>query len=391
AAFKIRKIIRKFDTIKMKEPIELKSIVTERRLLKYPEVFGSLDRGCSLTKVLYVKPVPEKPEKVSLEMAVYANSDFEHVLDWLVARATEEGVTKTARRKFRVTGVGGEKFKNEIAATTCMGIEFVDEIMSHQTGGHFLLNNYEDDVFCYADGRTAEESKPPVELPPWIAALQSRIDEIFTSADGHRLPVIFGFCGSGTVINKLNEDGTADMLGVHWFGGKSFLGLSHMLLGTNNYDEIMELAARGDRGNVDTQAKEMIDQDAKAEYRMLPGDFPMFPFGKSSEGAIPTGSFRREDVAAAVVGCIVSGLLTQVAAYCKLHRIRRVYLGGNFFRAKVARDILRDCAETVPTYRPLRFHFMSNGHTGCLGALQASAADAAEMRAKLSSMKVDEK
>uniref|UniRef100_A0A1I8HMX7 FGGY_N domain-containing protein n=1 Tax=Macrostomum lignano TaxID=282301 RepID=A0A1I8HMX7_9PLAT len=366
----------------MKEPIELKSIVTERRLLKYPEVFGSLDRGCSLTKVLYVKPVPEKPEKVSLEMAVYANSDFEHVLDWLVARATEEGVIKTAGRKLRVTGVGGEKFKNEIAATTCMGIEFVDEIMSHQTGGHFLLNNYEDDVFCYADGRTAEESKPPVELPPWIAALQSRIDEIFTSADGHRLPVIFGFCGSGTVINKLNEDGTADMLGVHWFGGKSFLACRTCYWAQTTMMRSWSWLP---------EAKEMIDQDAKAEYRMLPGDFPMFPFGKSSEGAIPTGSFRREDVAAAVVGCIVSGLLTQVAAYCKLHRIRRVYLGGNFFRAKVARDILRDCAETVPTYRPLRFHFMSNGHTGCLGALQASAADAAEMRAKLSSMKVDEK
>lgn len=362
------------------EPISLKSLLLPKSLIRFPNVFGSLDRGCSLTKLLYVKSVPGDESKASLQMAAFHNRNFSEALDWMAARAEEEGLMNTGK-KIRVTGVGGEKYATEIGDRLKMEVEFIHEFVGQQTGAHFLLTNFDDDDFCYPES----DRKPPTditELPDWIQRMHQKANEHFAVHDGKRFPAIFGFLGSGVAFNKLNEDLTTEILGVSMLGGKSFLGLSKILVGTNNYTELMSLAEKGWQGNVDTQIKEMFAQGEQAEFKMLPPEMPLFPFGKASEceGDV---SFKKEDLAASAIGAFVNSLIPQIALLGKMQRIRRVYIGGHLFSGKPMRDTFDVAMKMAVGMSPLKVRFLSNGHTGCIGCILVSPEESTERKTRM--------
>uniref|UniRef100_A0A1I8I8C9 Apple domain-containing protein n=2 Tax=Macrostomum lignano TaxID=282301 RepID=A0A1I8I8C9_9PLAT len=358
------------------EPISLKRILTPKHLLNSPDVFGCLDRGCSMTKILYVKSLANDEAHVSLELAVFMNKDFANALDWMVARAKEEGKFDKGM-KIRATGVGGEKYKAEIESKLSMEVQIANEFVCQQKGSHFLLKNFDDDVSCYP----SSDFKPQHEPPDWVKVMQRKFDSLFTENDGKRFPAIFGFCGSGISFNKLNEDLTTEVLGITMLGGKSFLGMAKLIVGTNDYGELMRLAEKGFRGNVDTQVNEMFALGDSKEYSVLPPDMPLFPFGKASD--CEEAKYSKEDLAASVVGSLAASLIPQVAAYARMHRIRRVYLGGHLFSGKVARDLFEANCRMSVGMSPVTVRFLSNGHTGCLGALLMPPEESAKLRSEM--------
>lgn len=72
----------------------------------------------------------------------------------------------------------------------------------------------------------------------------------------------------------------SDMIGGLWFAGRSFLGLAKLLLGTDDYDEILELASRGKRNAVDTEVQDVLANDPNSPYGQFPPNLPIFSFGK---------------------------------------------------------------------------------------------------------------
>jgi type II pantothenate kinase len=76
-------------------------------------------------------------------------------------------------------------------------------------------------------------------------------------------------------------------------GGGTLLGLSKLILGTGNADEIDRLALSGDANAVDI----MMDEAVGGEVGKLPANANAVNLGK----LIDAGEFSREDIAAGLV------------------------------------------------------------------------------------------
>jgi type II pantothenate kinase len=99
--------------------------------------------------------------------------------------------------------------------------------------------------------------------------------------------------GTGTSILRMDEDGTVARVGGTALGGGTLRGLGRLLLGTDDHDRLVALAATGDRRHVDLLVGDL--------YR--PGGIALVPdltaanFGKAIEP-------RADDVAHALLGLV---------------------------------------------------------------------------------------
>lgn len=102
--------------------------------------------------------------------------------------------------------------------------------------------------------------------------------------------------GTGTSILRMDGDGGVARVGGTALGGGTLRGLGRLLLGTDDHDRLVALAATGDRRRVDLLVGDL--------YR--PGGIALVPdltaanFGKAHEGHDP----RAGDVAHALLGLV---------------------------------------------------------------------------------------
>jgi len=164
--------------------------------------------------------------------------------------------------------------------------------------------------------------------------------------------------GTGTSMLLVEEQGGARLAGTA-LGGGTLLGLGKALLGCGEYEELMALAARGDRRKVDLCVSD-LDPDGALP---LPGHATAASFAKlAAEGAPPEPA----DVAHALVGLVAEniGILARsVAAASKARRI--VYGGSTLSGDAPLRPILAACAFGCEAI------FLERGeYAGALGALE---------------------
>jgi type II pantothenate kinase len=63
--------------------------------------------------------------------------------------------------------------------------------------------------------------------------------------------------GSGVSILKFNSEKEYERVGGTSLGGGTFLGMCNLLIGTNNFDELLELAQQGHSENADLLIKDI--------------------------------------------------------------------------------------------------------------------------------------
>jgi type II pantothenate kinase len=98
--------------------------------------------------------------------------------------------------------------------------------------------------------------------------------------------------GTGTSVLWIRE-GSTTRVGGTALGGGTLLGLSRLLVGAESFEEIADLARRGDRRGVDLLVRDIYKEGGIA----LPGDLNAASFGKLD-------STSREDLAHALIGLI---------------------------------------------------------------------------------------
>ncbi|NRA04450.1 MAG: type II pantothenate kinase [Myxococcales bacterium] len=117
-------------------------------------------------------------------------------------------------------------------------------------------------------------------------------------------PYLLVSLGTGTSILEISDGGYRRVGGTA-LGGGSIMGLGRLLLETASYQEIVELASRGDRRSVDLLVKDVYSGGDLP----LPGELTAANFGKLDSNA-------PEDLAHAIMGLIGEnvGLLCAGAA-----------------------------------------------------------------------------
>jgi type II pantothenate kinase len=165
-------------------------------------------------------------------------------------------------------------------------------------------------------------------------------------------PYLLVSLGTGTSI-LLVDGGRANRVAGTALGGGTLVGLASLLLGGAGYEELVDLAARGSRRDVDLLLGDVYPDIAIPEFTAA-------HFGKLS-------SRRPEDVAHAIVGMVAETVALIAANQAMARGVGCVVYGGS---ALIQNPALADVLTTMTSYFGLRVVVPGDGaHCGAVGCL----------------------
>uniref|UniRef100_A0A671NWW4 4'-phosphopantetheine phosphatase n=1 Tax=Sinocyclocheilus anshuiensis TaxID=1608454 RepID=A0A671NWW4_9TELE len=246
----------------------------------------AIDIGGSLTKLAYYSTVQHKVAKVRS----FDHSAKETEGDPLYEISVQEEIT--ARLHFI-------KFENAYIET-CL-----DFIKDH------LVNT---------------ETKV-IKATAFVYAKHADSEFRFQNTHPDIFPYLLINIGSGVSIVKVEAEDKFERIGGSSIGGGTFWGLGALLTKTKRFDELLQLASKGQHTNVDMLVKDIYG----GAYGSLglTGDLIASSFGKS---ATTDKEFSKEDMAKSLLHMISNDIGQLACLYAKLHNLTRVYFGGFFIR-----------------------------------------------------------
>ena len=141
-------------------------------------------------------------------------------------------------------------------------------------------------------------------------------------------------------------------------GGGTFIGLGNLLAGSKVFSELVEMAARGSRGNVDLLVKDIYHP----EEPPIPGDLTASNFAKS---ALITES-SNSDRLAAVINMISETITLLTVQAAALHQTKKViYIGSTL----AGNQPLQSSLELYAKMSGIEPVFLPDGeYSGAIGA-----------------------
>ncbi|XP_072888198.1 4'-phosphopantetheine phosphatase isoform X2 [Hemitrygon akajei] len=288
----------------------------------------AIDIGGSLTKLAYYSTVQHKVAKVRsfdhygkgpddeplyeisvqeeitarLHFVKFENAYIETCLDFIKAH-----LVKTETKVIKATGGGAHKFKNLIEKKLGLKVDKEDEMTCLIKGCNFVLRNIPHEAFVYV-----KHADPEFRF-------QTTHPDIF--------PYLLVNIGSGVSIVRVESEDQFERIGGSSIGGGTFWGLGALLTKTKRFDELLQLASRGQHTNVDMLVRDIYG----GEYECfgLTSNLIASSFGKS---ATTDKEFTKEDMAKSLLHMISNDIGQLACLYAKLHNLSRVYFGGFFIR-----------------------------------------------------------
>ncbi|CAJ0962522.1 unnamed protein product [Ranitomeya imitator] len=149
----------------------------------------------------------------------------------------------------------------------------------------------------------------------------------FQTTHPNIFPYLLVSIGSGVSIVKVETEDKFERIGGSSIGGGTFWGLGALLTKTKKFDELLQLAAKGQHTNVDMLVKDIYG----GAYQILglTGNLIASSFGKS---ATVDKEFSKEDMAKSLLHMISNDIGQLACLYAKQHNLSQVYFGGFFIR-----------------------------------------------------------
>ncbi|XP_076238438.1 4'-phosphopantetheine phosphatase [Calliopsis andreniformis] len=323
------------------ESAEIDDERTHSRPIKLPatvEVFANLknahkfaiDIGLSLTKIAYYSTVSyrkalyedaglgntgERAYKVHegnrLHFVKFETRYIEDCLDFVKENLVN--VERFHGKSIKVTGAGSHKYTNLLQEKLGLLVDKEDEIMCMIKGCNFLLKNISCEVFEFERNRNPEYK--------------------FQKAGPNIFPYMLVNIGSGVSILKVESDKVFERVGGTATGGGTFCGLGSLLTKRKDFDELLQLAERGDHRNVDMLVKDIYGGDYSSHG--LPGELIASSFGKAmsyNNNNKGQPKFSEADLARSLLVTISNDIGQIASLYATLHKMDKVYFGGYFLR-----------------------------------------------------------
>ncbi len=174
-----------------------------------------------------------------------------------------------------------------------------------------------------------------------------------------REPFLLVSMGTGT--SAMQCDGmTVNRVGGTALGGGTVLGLGSLLIGESEFERLAELAAKGDRRNVDLLVGDIYRPGEIA----LIGDATAASFGKRQTREERPSD---EDLAHAIMGLVAENVALLCVALAAAQQTKRVVYGGSPLRGN---DPLRDILiGTTKVFGREGIRLDNGEFAGALGAL----------------------
>lgn len=173
--------------------------------------------------------------------------------------------------------------------------------------------------------------------------------------------------GTGTSIHYVDRK-VQQRIGGTGVGGGTVMGLSQLLTGLTDYEEIVRLAAQGRRDRIDLKVSHIYE----GAEPPIPGDLTASNFGRVHALA-SADLLSKEELLASVIGLVGETAATTsvfASAQCKVSTV--VYIGSSFIR----NPLLKDVVEGYTKLRGAEPIFIGNGeYGGAVGALLSLTTD----------------
>ena len=183
--------------------------------------------------------------------------------------------------------------------------------------------------------------------------------------------------GSGVSFLKVTSPFKYERVGGTLIGGGTFIGVSKLIFGIDNYDEILELANKGNSENVDLTLNDIMGGGGDNENSVI-----------SSLGKIPEyaqsakkDNLRKEDIALSLLNMICSEIalsllnmicseITQHAVlYAEKNNIDTIYYFGTFTKNdSIINRTLYKTSNHLNKNIKVRFNYFG-GYLGTIGSL----------------------
>jgi type II pantothenate kinase len=199
------------------------------------------------------------------------------------------------------------------------------------------------------------ESRSMIEFDATCQGVQYLMRE-----QGISLPsFIVANAGTGTSIHWINQDGHSRVGGTG-VGGGTLMGLSSLLTGIEDYEELIQLAKQGKTDRIDLKVSHIYE----GAVPPIPGDLTASNFGyvlQHSGERIPA------DLLASVMSLVGETVATVSILAAQWHGVSTiVYIGSSF----AGNDVLKDVVVRNTEFKGATPIFLQNGeYSGAIGAL----------------------
>jgi len=178
-----------------------------------------------------------------------------------------------------------------------------------------------------------QKLKTDAKIVPEFEATVAGVNQLLLE-DGHSLDsFILTNVGTGTSIHHINGDQNVRIIGTG-VGGGTLMGLSKLLTGLEDYEEITKLGANNLRDRVDLKVHHIYEGTEPP----IPGDLTASNFGNVHH---LTSEFSNEEFTSAVIGLVAETITVvslQVARQTNSNAI--VFIGSTFTNNPLMKDIV---------------------------------------------------
>ncbi|KAM9859288.1 4'-phosphopantetheine phosphatase-like [Aulostomus maculatus] len=290
------------------------------KLVYYSTVkLTSLDHSAKevANEALHETPVQEEVT-ARLHFIKFENSQIETCLDFI-----KDHLVNTETKVIKATGGGAHKFKELIERKLGLKVDTEDEMTCLIKGCNFVLRNVPHEPSTYAKHADSELRS------------QTAHPDIF--------PYLLVSIGSAVSIIKVESEDKFESIGGSTIGGRTFWGLGALLTQTKRFDELLQLASKGQHTSVDMLVKDIYG----GSYGSLglSGEIVACSFGKS---ATADEEFSKEDMAKSLLFMISNNIGHLGCLYARVHNLPRICFAGFFIRGHP--DILPKLTHLVKAF-----------------------------------------
>ena len=240
-----------------------------------------------------------------------------------------------------LTGGGAYKYNDIIKKNFDIELIKHDELQSLKYG-YLFMNNYKS--FYEIENNNIKEVPENIKFPHISANI-----------------------GSGVSILKISSPEKYERVGGTLVGGGTLIGLSKLIIGIDDYDEIVELASKGNNENVDLTKKDLLkeNEELKTDNDIISSLGKVYQYvlnGKKDE-------IKKEDIALSLLNMICYHISQYTVLYAKQCNTDTIYYFGTFIKKNSIVDkILNQASKHWNKNIKVRFNNFG-GYLGTIGTL----------------------